>query len=419
MMVSRKILPALLVAATAMNGPAFAGPDPSAAVHWVGSWGAAPSEELGTVASTNATPFADRTLRSVITLSAGGEALRLRLSNELAAAPLKIDKVTVGRWRGGAVVSGSLQVVRFRQQDSVMVPGGAAATSDAVALPTGPGEQLVVSIHVPGPPVERLTSHLVGLDPSWSIEGDFTGAEQIPAALPGFSRYLLSRVDVATKRPDSAGIVALGDSITDGYQSSFGASRRWPDVLARLAGSGGKCVVGVVNQGISSNRVLSSSNGLSAVARLERDVFSVPGAKTLIVLEGVNDLIFPVFTGEAMPSPGDFQAAYQQMADEAHARGIRIIVGTILPFKGVAPPSFSPEGEKVRREVNSWLRSSTLFDKVVDLDRALADPADRERLAREFDSGDGIHPSDKGYEAIGKAFFGALADGKAKGGCPD
>lgn len=378
-------------------------------LHWIGSWGSAPSDELASAPTITPPPFAKQTIRTVITLSAGGEAIRLRLSNELASSPLRVAKVTVARWRNGAVVPGTMQIVRFARNEGVLIPGSAAMESDPLAFTVATGEQLAVSFHIRGP-VLRLTGHLVGLDPSWSIEGDYVMAEALPAALPGFTRLLLSRVDVATRDADASTVVALGDSITDGYQSSFAAERRWPDTLARLLAKSSKCAVGVVNQGISGNRVLTNGDGISAVGRLQRDVFSVPGARTLILLEGVNDLGYPQLTGEAPPSAEDLQEAYRRIATEAKVRGIRLLVGTILPFKGVAAPYFTPEAEMTRRQVNSWLRSSDLIDSVVDLDHELADPKDPERLAHPYDSGDGIHPSDIGYEKIAKTFFAAMAD---------
>lgn len=399
---------ALVAAALACPGAEAAEQDDSGP-HWIGSWASAPSDELASAPTVTPLPFANQTIRTVITLSAGGEAIRLRLSNELASSPLRIAKMTVARWRNGAVVPGTMQVVRFAHDESVLIPASAAMDSDPLAFPVANGEQLAVSFHIPGP-VARLTGHLVGLDPSWSIEGNYVSAEALPAALPGFTRLLLSRVDVATRRAGAYTVVALGDSITDGYQSSFAAERRWPDTLARLLAKSSKCVIGVVNQGISGNRVLTNGDGISAVARLQRDVFSVPGAKILIMLEGVNDLGYPQLTGETPPSAEDLQAAYRRIATDAQARGIRMIVGTILPFKGVGAPYFTPEAEKTRQRVNAWLRSSDLFARVVDLDLVLADPGDPERLASRFDSSDGIHPSDAGYGAIGKAFLAAQAD---------
>ncbi|MDF8334354.1 SGNH/GDSL hydrolase family protein [Novosphingobium cyanobacteriorum] len=397
---------ALLFLAEPFNS-ARAATEESAELQWIGSWAAAPSDELAMLPTVNPIPFFDQTLRTVITLSAGGEAVRVRISNELGTARLKIGAVTVGRWRDGAIVPGSIKTVLFRQHGDAVIPGGAGIDSDPLDLKTARGEKLAISIYVPGP-VQRLTGHLLGLDQSWSIQGNATGTEQLPAALPGFARLLLSRVDVGSKMRHASTIVALGDSITDGYQSSFGAEKRWPDVLARLLKDRPGCTVGIVNQGISSNQMLTSGDGLSAVARVGRDVFAVPNARTLILLEGINDLGMPPLKGEPVASAADLKAAFQQIADEAHARGLRIVVATILPFKGAGAPYFSTEGERVRQEMNDWMRGSSVFDHVIDLDRRMADRKDADRLAADFDSGDGLHPSDNGYEAIGQEMFAYL-----------
>jgi lysophospholipase L1-like esterase len=232
---------------------------------------------------------------------------------------------------------------------------------------------------------------------------DETAKSTLTVPLPSYTRYIVSGVEVASDSANAATVVALGDSITDGFLATFDADRRWPDALAERLQHAGLKDIGIVNQGISGNRLLRGGAGISALARLDRDVFSLPNVRALILLEGINDLGIPVSEGTPMPSAAEMISAYKQIANRAHARGVKVIVASLMPYKGVGPTYYSPAGEKVRAEVNDWIRSTKIFDAVVDLDRITADPKDVTRLGPAFDSGDGLHPSDRGYAGIAAA----------------
>ena len=202
----------------------------------------------------------------------------------------------------------------------------------------------------------------------------------------------------------------MGDSITDGVGSTPKADRRWPDLLAaRLAARGGRAW-GVANLAISGNRVLGDGAGESALARLDRDVFSQPGVKALILFEGVNDLglSFGHFEGpmaeamKAMPgrqiSAAQMIAGYRQIIDRAHVLGIKVYGATIAPYKGAS--YWSPEGEAARQEINRFIRTGGAFDAVLDFDKAFADPADPANMRAAYHMGDHLHGSDAGYKAV-------------------
>jgi lysophospholipase L1-like esterase len=242
-----------------------------------------------------------------------------------------------------------------------------------------------------------------------SAAGDFTAGAFTPAETVQ-ARAFLSGVEVLT---NAAGVVVtLGDSITDGVGSTAGANRRWPDLLAeRLAARrrGGR--IGVVNHGISGNRVLNDGAGASALARFDRDVLSVPGATHVIVFEGVNDLGFAFGSFEGplaamrslfpagMPATLETMiAGYRQLIARARAAGLEIYGATIAPYEGAA--YFSAEGEAVRQAVNSWIRDSGEFDAVLDFDAVLRDPAQPARMKDGLHSGDFLHGSDAGYRAV-------------------
>ena len=246
------------------------------------------------------------------------------------------------------------------------------------------------------------TCHMTGGDlVQVSPPGDWTARDLPPASGPAQYRAFVSGVEVETKSPATV-IVALGDSITDGYLATPGANRRWPDRLAeRLVARYPNRSIGVINAGIGGNRMLSDGivavMGQSALTRFDRDVLSVTGATHLIVLEGVNDL--GIRTGR--PTAQALIHGYRQIIERAHAQGIKAIGVTILPYEGAA--YFTHEGEESRLAVNDWIRKSGVFDAVIDLDAAIRDPAKPARMRSDWHAGDWLHPNDAGYRAMGDA----------------
>jgi lysophospholipase L1-like esterase len=202
---------------------------------------------------------------------------------------------------------------------------------------------------------------------------------------------------------DASTIVAFGNSITDGARSTADADRDWPARLAaRLAANEATRGVGVVNAGISGNRVLSDGSGVSVLARLDRDALSYPGVKWVIFMEGINDIggltrgrTNPVVTADRLIW------AYLQVIDRAHAQGVKVAGATLTPYEGAG--YFSEEGEAIRAAVNEWIRTSGAFDAVIDFDAATRDPSSPRRLLPAYDPGDHLHPNDAGYQAMADA----------------
>jgi lysophospholipase L1-like esterase len=161
--------------------------------------------------------------------------------------------------------------------------------------------------------------------------------------------------------------------------------------------------VSVLNAGISGNRLLRDVAGPNALARFERDVLGQSGVRFLIVLEGIND-IGRSYQGPDTEGPvtvKDLIFAYEQIVNKAHQRGIKVIGGTIMPYEGAG--YYSSQGEQVRQTINKWIRSSKVFDGVIDFDEVTRDPAHPSRLLSAVDSGDRLHPGDEGYKTMGTA----------------
>lgn len=384
----------------------------AATARWIGSWAASPAPPM-TVAPgfppSMLTPgFNNQTVVQLVRLSAGGQKLRIRFTNEYGPKPLAIGAarvVLVGL--DGAAIPGSDRPLTFAGGKTATIPAGAPMLSDPVALPTGPLARLRVSLYLPGE-TGACTCHMSGSElVQVSPPGDYTERDLPPATGPAQYRAFLSGVEVETDRPGKV-IVAFGDSITDGYLSTNGANRRWPDRLAeRLAQRYPGRAMAVVNAGIGGNRVLSDGVvgifGQSALTRFDRDVLAIPGATHLVVLEGVNDL------GSSKNNPPSAQsliAGYSQLIDRAHAHGLKVIGATVLPYGGAG--YFGAKGETERQALNAWIRTGGGFDAVIDFDAAIRDPAQPDRMRADLHAGDWLHPNDAGYRAMGEAVDLAL-----------
>lgn len=339
-------------------------------------------------------PYTDKTVREIVHPSIGGTAVELRLSNTFGTVPVTFDSVYAGqRGTDASVAAGTNQRVTFGGSASVTVPAGAEVVSDPVDLLVQKGRDLTVSIHVAGNTGE-VTGHTTALQTTYYGDGDRAAQESGAGYVDQISSWFwLDAVTVVPARRAST-VVAIGDSITDGYDSTPNANHRWPNYLAdRLpAGSG----ISVVDEGISGNEVTADGAGASALSRLDRDAVTLPGTRTIVLMAGVNDIGNGVVT-----DPDQLITAYEQIVARAHAAGEKVVGGTITPFEGAG--YYSGAKGQVWQAVNDWIRTSGEFDAVVDFAHATQDPADPNRLLPAYDSGDHLHPNDAGYQAMAGA----------------
>jgi lysophospholipase L1-like esterase len=400
-------------------------PAPSYQAHWISVWGCSAAEPFPHIANSPIpeAPRIQGTVRYRIPVARLGTRLALRITNEAGTQPLVVASVSVGVADAGvAAHPGTLRSVTFGSRPGIVIPAGAPAISDPIETSFGPARDLVVSLFLPESTQQAQSQSGMLVE---SVDARDATMEVNPLDMKRVAaRPLVSAIYV--DGPQRSGtIVALGDSITDAAASTSQEVRGWPGQLAlRLAKAAGKVQYGVSNQGIGGNRLLQDGIGVNALARFDRDVASQPNASYVIVLEGINDIGIGTGTfndfrfedgkfsssGRAVTS-GQLIAAYQQLIARAHAQGLKIIGGTLLPFGGSF--YFSAEREQVRLEVNSWIRNSGGFDAVIDFERAVRDKTDPSRMAEAYDSGDKLHPSDAGYAAMANAidlklFAGAL-----------
>lgn len=376
-----------------------------AEARWITSWAASPIPPGPKAAS-----FSNQTVRQRVRLSAGGDALRVRFTNAFGAAPLAIGAARVVLVdAAGKEVAGSSRLLTFGGASTATIARGAPLLSDPVKLAVPPLARMAISLYLPGD-TGPCTCHNTALeDTEISAAGDFTAAPFQPVKTLK-DRAFLAAVEVDAPG-DAATVVTLGDSITNGTGSTYGADHRWPDRLAeRFASQHGR-VWGIANEGIGGNRVLGDGTGESALTRFDRDVLSHPNVKVLILFEGINDIghgFAQYQTAQAIETqrslqgrltdPAQMIAAYRQIIERAHQHGILVFGATIAPFKGAG--YFSPEGDAARREINRFIRTSGAFDAVLDFDKVFADPADPDSMRPAYHAGDHLHGSDAGYQAV-------------------
>jgi lysophospholipase L1-like esterase len=382
-----------------LAGPALAA---DASTYWVTSWYAAPQPAWDSkfVLPMNVPAFLnDQTVREYVRISAGGDRIKLEFSNRYGKAPLAIGAASV-------MMREVTREVTFAGARQVTIAPGATVTSDPIALAVAPLSQLEVTTYLP----QRtpVTGFHWGASQSISIAaGNASRAADFSNAARVEGRLFLSAV-LVDALPNGRTVVALGDSITDGNGSTPDANRRWPDFLARRLAPHG---VAVANAGISGARLLKDGMGERALARFEQDVLSQPGVSDVIILLGINDIGWPgspFAPAETMVTLDELTSGLRQLAATAHARTIRITVGTLPPFEGALEGTpfaghYNLQKEALRLRLNDWIRGAGIFDGVVDFDAVLRDPARPQRMRAQFDSGDHLHPGDAGYRKMADA----------------
>lgn len=344
-----------------------------------------------------------QTIRMVVRTSIGGSGLRIRLSNVFGSRPVRFDSVYVGlREEGARIVPGTNRRLTFRGRPAVRVAPGRAVWSDPLPGPVADRTELLVSVHTPDR-IRQVTGHQRAYQVNYlSVPGDYSDDETPDAyVIERTSWYFLDRVAV-TSGASAGAVVAFGDSLTDGAGMLPDVNRRWTDYLFdRLTLLRRTPRLSVLNAGISGNRLLRPGVGPSALSRFRRDVLSQPGVRTVVIMEGINDI-----ARGTNPSAEHLIAAYRRLIRQARAADVRVVGGTLTPFRGW--PKYTPAKERVRQEVNRWIRTSGEFDAVADFDRALRDPARPRRLLAHYDSGDHLHMSDAGRKRMAAVVRSAL-----------
>ena len=374
--------------------PAIAAPD-----HWVGTWATAPMALVNTEGKYGA---ADTTYREIVHISIGGDSARIILTNEFGLDSLTVNSAYIApRSRESEIDTANARPLTFGGSTSIVIPAGALAISDPVALKLAPLSDVAVSFVVPTQPLKQVSQHSFADTTSYTAPGSVSGAKSLESPTAITNWPFLKGIDVMANG-DSASIVTFGDSITDGAHSTKDANKRWPDILAqRLQADKKLRNLGVLNEGIGGNRVLHDTTGPSALARFDRDVLAQAGVKYLVILESINDIGHaedPVKPYDVV-SAEDLIQGISQLAARAHTHGIKVYGATLTPYVGAKYAS--PAGEAMRQAVNKWIRTSNTLDGFIDFDKATQDINNPTVFSLLSDSGDHLHPGDAGYKSMG------------------
>ena len=390
--------------AAAAGAATNAGPS-AAGEHWVAAWYSPPFPETAVWGCNQVRTFTRQTVRQVVRLEAAGDRVRIRLTNELGLEPLDFGEVHVALSSpNGVTEPGTDRTVTFGGKLGATIPRGEALVSDPVDLKVRRFQEIAISVYYPSGAAPA--GHLANLEISPS--GNHAGEPIWPQAGRSQSPGLASGVDVDTAAPRQV-LVAFGDSITEGACATEGTHRDYPEELSvLLAARRDDQSWVIINSGISGNRLLHDGAGEKALARFGRDALGITGVRAILLLEGINDIGWafdPDGNGGPL-SAADIIGAYQDLIGRAHARGVKIFLGTLTPYEGAKYSR--PQGEKVREEVNAWIRKGQGFDGVVDFDQAVRDPSSPLHYLGADQCGDDLHPNDAGYHAMAEAVFQRL-----------
>lgn len=401
-------LVASLAAALALAGCTGLTPRPPASADWVAAWGSA---QLAQAPAAGAAPLRDVSLRQVVRTTVAGSSLRVRVSNLFGREPLVLGAAGVALLQPGTeggrprLRPETLQPLSFDGRQGLSLAPGAEAWSDPVALPLPRVADVAVQLHIVAAPAQA-TAHPGSRISSWTLPGNQAQVADWHDATARDGWWHLAAVDVAGAVPQPV-LVAIGDSITDGYGVPAGSYQRWTDALTRRLAAQQRAAA-VVNTGIGGNRILQDGLGPRLLGRFERDALSRSGVTHVMLLEGVNDLGGSHRQRVTTPASraallAELQQGLTALAAQARGRGVCLFVGTVMPYGGSGYYQPQPENEADRQALNAWMREPGRFDGVVDFDALARDPARPSHLKRELDN-DGLHPSMAGYQAMADAF---------------
>ncbi len=379
--------------------------------HWVEAWYSPPFPTTAVWGCNQQRTFSHQSVRQVVQLEAGGNRVRVRLTNELGLSPVRFGEVTIAASSpNGVLQPGTLHMLTFGGKRGGVIPIGKAWVSDPINMTVHRFENIAISVYYPSGAAPAGHLHNLWVSPS----GNHVTEAVWPQGGRPQAPELASGVEVSTADPHPV-LVAFGDSITEGFCSTPGTHRGYPQQLARLlaAHRADRRWV-VINSGISGNRLLHDGAGPKALARFQRDALDIPGVRAIVLLEGINDIGWAYDPrGDTGPLPASaIIGAYRDLIRQAHAHGIKIYLGTLTPYMGSTYEH--PEGEKVREQVNAWIRRGRGFDGVIHFDGALRDPRHPHHYRGADQCGDDLHPNDAGYHLMAETVYKELfAPGKA------
>ncbi len=373
---------------------------------WVTIWGNATS-----VAEHRPETYAKNiTLRYLITPPFKGSRIRLHFSNFCGTEPVTLNAVTVAAATDRQIDTDSLKEVVFSGKQSVTIEAGQELFSDVLTFDLQPKEVIAVSIYLKDFTLMRSGVVVTGpLSKGFFSVGDTTKISPLPL---DYTRtistyYFLTGIDALTDDTNRA-VICYGDSIT---------SQSWPDYLAL------KCMGGntaIIRRAASGTRILREykcityeSYGLCGKNRFEREISTVSGADTVIIQQGINDIIHPV--GEEvnpfrpmsdLPTAKELEEGLKFYAGIAKSYNLKVLLGTLLPIYGWR--TYAPFREELKNEFNRLIRENTFADGYIDFEKYLCSAENPFAFKQGFDSGDHLHPSESAYKQMAETAYGGI-----------
>jgi lysophospholipase L1-like esterase len=364
--------------------------------HWVGTWATAPQIPVKAYMPYD-NNMSDRSVRQIVKVSIGGDLIRLELSNELSNEAVYIRSVYIATSADSfAILQKTARYLKFHNAYKVVIPGGKAVWSDVLPFKLAPRQKLAITINYTKAPAYP-TVHMGSRTTTYIMRGVTNAKSSFRRAFRENHWFNISALDVFDSR--SHAIAIIGNSITDGKNSTNNAQNRWPDTLSEYLQLKYKIDnVGILNLGIGNNRVATEGGfGTMAKLRFDHDILGQSGVESVIIFEGVNDIGCSHENSETVAT--QLISAYEEMIRKCKANHLKVYMGTITPFKGNG--YYSPFHEAARQIVNEWIRAQgEKVDGILDFDELLRDPEDKEKLQKAYES-DWLHPNPEGYKLMG------------------
>ncbi len=376
---------------------------------WVTVWGNAIS-----IAERRPENYAKNlTLRYPVKMMASGSEIRITLDNFCGNEAVNLTCGSIAASTGGdGIDTATITPLSFGGRPEVTVPAGERIVSDPVAFPVKRGEDITVSLYFADYTEMRSGVVITGpLSRGYFAVGNQTenAVLELNTSKRTSTFYFLSDIEVHTTEEKHT-VVCFGDSIT---------AQAWPDFLIQKALEAEDGGTAVIRKAASGTRILRQydnitydSYGLKGETRFAREVL-VSGADTVVIQHGINDIIHPVGVDvnkfrpwSELPTAEDMIKGLQFYIRTAKAAGLKVYLGTLLPIKGWR--TYSHYRDKLRKEVNHWIRINDEADGCIDFDVVLRNPNDHAAFGEGYDSGDHLHPSLKAYEKMAEKAYEVL-----------
>ena len=334
-------------------------------------------------------------IRQIIRISASGDKIRLKISNKSGDNNLEIKKICIADLISKSQIdTKTIKYLKFNGGNSVIITKGEEIYSDTIMYTLKPISDIAISIYFGSVP-KNISGHYYSKTFSYIEEGNKIANRIFSEKNIISNWFFIEALEVSSENPKKT-IVFFGDSITDGISGTDDTRNNYPDIFsAKLHENKEFSDIAVVNKGIEGDRLIDKG-----IERYSHDVLDIRGVKYIVVLFGVNDL------NCLNKSSSQIISAYKSIIKLAHEKNLYIYSGTILPFSGFNYQNYvwNKEKEKVRNEVNEWIRKTTPekggFDAFFDYDKELKDPKNGTKLDKIYNCGDGIHPNLMGYKKM-------------------